>query len=198
MSRNDFDYFYDFYDLMGNMTPETRKFFISLLNTSGMINRETASVKHTPSFDDDRYTVGIRSEDENGDIISQDILEFSVSDNIATIRLLCRQFKYKGHSVETMYIIDKLRTNSLTSKMDKDYFNYDIIDKGFDIITLIPRIPPNGIMYKIVTLSQDKVDEEVAKFSESHDVIDVNVSEGEMDYLRKVVIRYKLNPLSLI
>lgn len=198
--------FQKYYDAMYEMNVESQRFLVSLMvaffyydvdmNGLGLFSESYISV----TVKDDRCILSIctRGEDKygnkyQGDIIStQDILEFSVFENIATIKLYCRVFDFKDkHNISIMDIIYRLRDNKLMSlKLNEDNYNYDIIDKGFDIITTVPRIP-QGIKYRIVNTRKSSVDEEVAEFCETHNVIDVKKYNGNNSWEKEVVIQYK-------
>lgn len=196
-----------YYDAMYEMNVETQRFLVSLMtaffyydvdmNGLHFFNENNISV--TVKNDKCILSLCTRCEDKygnkyQGDIIisTQDILEFSVFENVATIRLYCRVFDFKDkHNISIMDIIYRLRKNKLMSlKLNEDHYNYDIIDKGFDIITAVPRIP-QGIKYRIVNIRKHWVDEEVAEFSETHNVIDVKTYNGNHECEKEVVIQYK-------
>lgn len=198
--------FQKYYEAMYEMNVESQRFLVSLMtaffyydvdiNGLGLFSESYISV----TIKDDRCILSIctRGEDKygnkyQGDIIStQDILEFSVFENIATIKLYCREFDFKDrHNIPLLHIIYKLRKNKLMSlKLNEDNYNYDIIDKGFDIITAVPRIP-QGIKYRIVNTNTSSVDKEVAEFCETHNVIDVKTYKGKHDWEKEAVIQYK-------
>ena len=194
-----------YYDAMNGMNVETQRFLVSLMvaffyynvNYNGVhfFSEKDISV----SVKDDRCILSLCTRGDGkynkyqGDIIStQDILEFSVFEDFATIKLYCRVFDFKDrHNISIMDIIYRLRDNKLMSlKLNEDNFNYDIIDKGFDIITAVPRIP-QGIKYRIVNIRSSFVDEDVAKFCETHNVLDVKTYRGKHDWEKEVVIQYR-------
>lgn len=191
---------------MSEMNVETQRFLVSLMvaffyydtsyNGIHLFGERDISV----TVKDDKCILGIctRGEDKYGnkycgDIINiRDILEFSVFENTATIKLYCRQFDFRDrHNISLSDIIYRLRKNKLMSlKLNEDNYNYDIIDKGFDIITTVPRIP-QGIKYRIVNTNVSSVDEDIAKFCETHNVLDVKTYKGKHDWEKEVVIQYK-------
>lgn len=194
-----------YYDAMNGMTVETQRFLVSLMtaffyydvsyNGLHFFSEKDISV----SVKDDRCILSLCTRGDGkynkyqGDIIStQDILEFSVFEDFATIKLYCRVFDFKDrHNISIMDIIYRLRDNKLMSlKLNEDNFNYDIIDKGFDIITAVPRIP-QGIKYRVVNIRSSFVDEDVAKFCETHNVLDVKTSKGKHGWEKEVVIQYR-------
>lgn len=196
-----------YYDAMYEMNIETQRFLVSLMtaffyydvdmNGLHFFNENNISV--TVKNDKCILSLCTRGEDKygnkyQGDIIisTQDILKFSVFENVATIKLYCREFDFKDeHNISIMNIIYRLRDNKLMSlKLNEDHYNYDIIDKGFDIITAVPRIP-QGIKYRIANISKSYVDEKVAEFCETHNVIDVKTSNGNHEWEKEVVIQYK-------
>lgn len=127
------------------MTVETQRFLVSLMTAffyydvsySGLhfFNEKNISV----TVKDDKCILSLCTRGDGkyggkyqGDIIStQDILEFSVFEDVATIRLYCRVFDFKDkHNISIMDIIYRLRKNKLLSlKLNEDNYNYDIIDK---------------------------------------------------------------------
>lgn len=195
-----------YYDAMYEMNVETQRFLVSLMASFFYFD---VSYKGIPFFGekdisvtvkDDKCVLSLctRGEDKygnkyRGDIIStQDILEFSVFEDVATIKLYCRVFDFKvRHNISIMDIIYRLKNNKLMSlKLNEDNYNYDIIDKGFGILSAVPRIP-QGIKYRIVNTRTSSVDEEVAKFCETHNVIDVKTYKGNHDWEKEVVIQYR-------
>lgn len=195
-----------YYDAMNKVNVETQRFLVSLMtaffNTDVDIDgsRLFSESYISVTVKDDKCILSLctRGEDKygnkyQGDIIStQDILEFSVFENVATIKLYCREFDFKDrHNIQLAGIIYKLRKNELMSlKLNEEHYNYDIIDKGFDIITAVPIIP-QGIKYRIANMRKCCVDEKVAEFCETHNVIDVKTSNGNHEWEKEVVIQYK-------
>ena len=189
-----------YYDAMNGMNVETRRFLVSLMTAffyydvsyNGLHFFSDSDISVTVKDDKCVLSLCTRGEDKygnkyQGDIIStQDILEFSVFENIATIRLYCRVFDFKDeHNISIMDIIYRLRDNKLLSlKLNEDNYNYDIIDKGFDIISAVPRIS-QGIKYRVVNMSSSYVDDKVAEFCETHNVLDVKTSKGNHDWEKK-------------
>lgn len=192
--------------MMNGMTVETQRFLVSLMTAffyydvsySGLhfFNEKNISV----TVKDDKCILSLCTRGDGkyggkyqGDIIStQDILEFSVFEDVATIRLYCRVFDFKDkHNISIMDIIYRLRKNKLLSlKLNEDNYNYDIIDKWFDIISAVPRIS-QGIKYRVVNIRSSYVDEDVAKFCETHNVLDVKTYKGNLDCEKEVVIQYR-------
>lgn len=198
--------FQKYYDAMSEMNIETQRFLVSLMTAffytdvsidgHYFFNENNISV----TVKDDKCILSLCTRGEGkygskfqGDIISaQDILEFSVFENIATIKLYCREFDFQDkHNISLSNIIYELRKNKLMSlKLNEDNYNYDIIDKGFDIITAVPRIP-QGIKYRIAKIRKHWVDEEVAEFCETHNVLDIKTYNGNHEWEKEVAIQYK-------
>lgn len=197
--------FQKYYDAMNELNTETQRFLVSLMvaffyydvNYSGVhfFSEKDISV----SVKDDKCMLSLCTRGDGkyskyqGDIIgTQDILEFSMFENIATIKLYCREFDFKDkYNISIIDIICRLRKNKLMAlRLNEDIYNYDIIDKGFDIISAVPRIS-QGIKYRIVNTRTSSVDEEVAEFCEAHNVIDVKTYKGNRDWEKEVVIQYK-------
>lgn len=198
--------FQKYYDAMSEMNIETQRFLVSLMvaffyydtSYNGVHFFSERDISVTVKDDKCILSLCTRGEDKYGDkylgdiISTQDILEFSVFENIATFKLYCREFDFKDrHNISIMDIIYRLRKNKIVSlRLNEDHYNYDIIDKGFDIITVVPRIP-QGIKYRIVNTRKSSVDEEVAEFCETHEVLDVKTYNGNNSWEKEVVIQYK-------
>lgn len=189
-------------DAMNELNTESRKFLVSLMvaffyynvNYNGVQFFSEKDISVIVEYDKCILSLCIRGDGKyQGDIIStQDILEFSMFENIATIKLYCREFDFKDkYNISIMDIIYRLRKNErLSSKLNEDNYNYDIIDKGFDIISAVPRIS-YGIKYRIADIDGQRVDKEIAEFCDTHNVLDVKTYKGRYDWEKEVVIQYK-------
>lgn len=194
-----------YYDAMNGMNIESQRFLVSLMVAFFYYNVNYNGVHFFCEKDisvtvkDDKCILSLCTRGDGkynkyqGEIIStQDILEFSVFEDFATIKLYCRVFDFKDrHNISIMDIIYRLRDNKLLSlKLNEDNFNYDIIDKGFDLISAVPRIS-HGIKYRVVNIRSSFVDKDVAKFCETHNVLDVKTYKGNLDCEKEVVIQYR-------